>query len=231
MLAGKKFDSSSIFAFTAVAVASALPLGASSTDRPAIGLPLRPRGELVAQAADLDPRHVAQPHGRAVGVGAQHDRAELVGRRELALDQHHRGNLLGRIAGLGADAAGGDLRVLRADRLGDVVGGEVEADQLGRIDPDAQRALGRIERGAADAGNAADLAQDVAHHEVAEPDLVEAAVGRAQRDDLQHRARSFLDQDALLHHRARQPRLDALDAVLHLDRSASRCWCRERSWR
>ena len=100
-----------------------------------------------------------------------------------------------------------------------------------RIDPDAQRALGRVERGAADAGNAADLAQNVAHHEVAEPDLVEAAVGRAQRDDLQHRARGFLDQNALLHDGARQARLDALDAVLHLDRSRRWSRCRERNWR
>ena len=41
MLAGKNFDSSAIFAFTALAVASALPVGASSTERPAVGLPLR----------------------------------------------------------------------------------------------------------------------------------------------------------------------------------------------
>ena len=34
MLAGKNFDSASIFALTAVAVASALALGASSTEGP-----------------------------------------------------------------------------------------------------------------------------------------------------------------------------------------------------
>ena len=39
MLAGKKRDSSFILASTALAVASALPVGASSTDRPAVGLP------------------------------------------------------------------------------------------------------------------------------------------------------------------------------------------------
>ena len=41
----------------------------------------------------------------------------------------------------------------------------------------------------------------------------------AQCDDLEHRAGSFLDQDTLLDDRARQARLDALDPVLHLDRS------------
>ena len=118
--------------------------------------------------------------------------------------------------------AGRHLGVLRLDRLGHVVGGEVVADELVRIDPDAQRALGGEQRGAADAGNAADLAHDVAHHEVAERDLIQLSVGRVQRDDLQHRARGLLDQDALLDHRARQPRLDALDAVLHLDRGHAR---------
>ena len=77
------------------------------------------------------------------------------------------------------------MRVLRADSLGDVVGRQAKSDQPGRIDPDAKRALGRIEAGAADAWNAADLALNVAHQKVAEPDGVEIAVGRAQRDDLE----------------------------------------------
>ncbi len=39
MLGGKKLESSAIFAFTALAVASALPVGESSTERPAVCLP------------------------------------------------------------------------------------------------------------------------------------------------------------------------------------------------
>ena len=39
MLAGKNFDSSFILASTALAVASALPVGDISTERPAVGLP------------------------------------------------------------------------------------------------------------------------------------------------------------------------------------------------
>src|SRR5207244_99538 len=84
--------------------------------------------------------------------------------------------------------------------------------------PDPQGSLGGIERGAADTGNAPDFPEHAADHEIAEPDFVEAAVGRAQRDDLQYGAGGLLDQDALLDHCARQPRLDALDAVLDLDR-------------
>ncbi len=183
-------------------------------------LAVLPRGELIAEATDLDARDVAQPHGRAVGVGAQKDRTELVRAIELALHDDERGDLLAGVARLDADAAGGDLCVLRADRPGNVVRRQVEGGELARIEPDAKRTLGRIERGAADAGDAADLAQDVADHEVAEADLVQAAVGGSQRDDLKNGARRLFDQDALLDHRARQARLDALDAILHLDRGA-----------
>ncbi len=90
----------------------------------------------------------------------------------MALDQHQRRNLLIAGAGLRADAAGGNLGVLGGDRLGDVIGGEIEADKLRRIDPDAQRALGRIKRSATDARNAANFTEHVADHEVAETDLV-----------------------------------------------------------
>ena len=100
---------------------------------------------------------------------------------------------------------GSDLGVLCRDRLVDVVGGEAVADQFGGIDPDPQGTLGGIQRGAADAGDAPDFAEHAADHEIAETDFVEAVVGRTQRDDLQHRAGGFLDQDALLDHRAGKP--------------------------
>src|SRR6185312_9056525 len=105
--------------------------------------------------------------------------------------------------------------VLRADRLVDVVDSEPVADELGRIDPDTERALGGIKRGAADPRDASDLANHVANHEIAEADLVETAVGRGQRDDLQGVARRLFDQNALLHDRARQARLDPFNPVLH----------------
>ena len=182
------------------------------------GLAVLTGSELVAHAAELDAGDVAQPDGRAVGIGAQHNRAELLRSDELAFDQNQRRDLLVTVARLDADAARGDLGVLGVDGPRHVVGGQVEADQAIGIDPDAQRALGGIKRGAADAGHAPDFAQHVAHQEIAEPDLVETAVGRTQRNDLEHRAGGLLDQDALLHDGARQPRLDALDAVLHVDR-------------
>ena len=231
MLAGKNFDSSFILASTALGGGERVAGRRQQHGEAGGRLAVQPGLELVAQAADLDPRDIAQPHGRSVGVGAQGDRAEFLRRGELALDQHQRGDFLRVRARLGADAAGGDLGVLRRYRLVDVVGGQPVADQLRRIDPDAQAALGGIERGTADAGNAPDFAEHVADHEIAEADFIETVVGRAQRDDLQHRAGSFLDQNALLDHRARQPRLDALETVLHLDRGLARSRCPARSWR
>ena len=121
-----------------------------SSDRLAIAA----RGELITQAADFDPRHVAEPHGRAVRIGPQNDGTELLGRRELALDQHQCRDLLVRFARFDADAAGGDLCVLRADGFGDVVGSQPKSDQPRRVDPYAQRAFGGVQRGATDAGNA-----------------------------------------------------------------------------
>ena len=105
---------------------------------------------------------------------------------------------------------------MRLDRLRHIVRSQVVADQFVRIDPHSQRPLGREQGGAADTGKAADLPQHVADHEIAQPDLVEAAVGRAQRDNLQHRARRLLDEDALLDHGARQPRLHPFNTILNL---------------
>jgi hypothetical protein len=42
-------------------------------------LAVQARERRIGLAADLDARHVAQAHAGAVGVGAQHDVAELLG--------------------------------------------------------------------------------------------------------------------------------------------------------
>jgi hypothetical protein len=120
-----------------------LPDGAISTESPATSSPFW-RVELITEAGDFDARDIAQPHRRAVCVGAQHDCAEFFGGCELALDQHEGGDLLVAIRWLGADRAGCDLRVLGAYGVGDIVRGEVVADELVRIDPNSQRSFRRI---------------------------------------------------------------------------------------
>ena len=173
-------------------------------------------GEVVCFAADFNARDVAQPDRGAVRVGAQDDRTELLGRGELAANEDGRGDLLVDGVRLRADAAGRDLRILRADGSGDIVDRQTQADHLVRIHPDAHRALGGEERGAADARYAPDFADDVAAHIVAKADRIGIAVVGFQPDHHQEAGAGLLDAHALLGHRTRKARLDACDAVLHL---------------
>ena len=139
----------------------------------AAGLPLR---RVVVRVAWPPSSMRATSRSRTVepsGLARSTMCAELLGRLELALD-HDRGCMrwspaLGRSPSVPDD----DLRVLRRDRGVDVVRRQVEADQLGRVDPDAHRALGAEQLRLADAGQALDLGQHVARRVVAEGDRVE----------------------------------------------------------
>ena len=170
---GKKRDSSSILARIGLGrgqrVAARRQLHADADGR----LAVQARRGRIGLAAELDARDVAQPHGRAVGVGAQHDVAELLDGGELAVDHHRGGDRLARRVGQVADGAGGHLRVLRADGRVDVGRRQVEALQLGRVDPDAHRALGAEQLRLADAGHALDFGQHVARRVVAQRDRVD----------------------------------------------------------
>jgi hypothetical protein len=109
-------------------------------------------------------------------------------------------------------------RVLRFDRDLDIVRRQVQAEQLVGIEPHAHGALGREQPRPTDTGQAPDLGQDVARRHVAEADLVEAAVARRERDELEDSAARLGDHDAPLAHLLRQTLLNALDAVLKVDR-------------
>ena len=116
-----------------------------------------------------------------------------------------------------ADGARRHLRVLRADRGVDVGRRQVEADQLGRVDPDAHRALGAEQLRLADAGHALDLGQHVARGVVAQRDRVEGRVVGRQDGEQQEVGARLVDAHALLRHRRRQARRGARQAVLHVD--------------
>ena len=196
-------------------MASALPVGDSCTRDGRARLAVQAGGEVVVLAADLDARHIPQPHGRAIGIGAQHDRAEFLRRGQLTLDQHGGRDLLRDRIGLRADSAGGDLSILRLNGRHDVVGRQVEAHHLVRIDPDTHRALCREQLRAADAVDPADLTNDVAVEVIAEPYVVEGTVRRPQRNDQQERSACSIRVPAAS--RPRQPGLDAADAVWTFD--------------
>ena len=128
-----------------------------------------------------------------------------------------------------ADRARRDLRVLRADRGVDVVGRQVEADQLGRVDPDPHRALGAEQLRLADAGHALDLGQHVARRVVAERDRVVGRVVRRQDREQQEVRARLVDAHALLRHRRRQARRGARTAGSARRPAPGRGWCRARS--
>ena len=87
---------------------------------PTAGSPLMPAFDVLVLRAQLDPRHVAHAQHRAVGVGAQHDVAELLGRGQPALGLHVDLELLVVADRPRADAADRRLHVLRLDRGDDV---------------------------------------------------------------------------------------------------------------
>ncbi len=193
-------------------VARRRELHADGRDRLAVD----PRGSRVGLAAQLQARHVLDAHLRAVRLGHQHDVAELLGGRHLPLHHHRRRDGLVGGGRQVAQRAGRDQCVLVADGVVDVGRRQLVADQLGRVDPDAHRALGAEQHGLADAGHALDFVEHVARDVVAQGDRVHLAVLRDQRGEQQEVGAGLVDLHALLRHRRRQARFHALEAVLHV---------------
>ncbi|MNJ67950.1 hypothetical protein D3C77_641590 [compost metagenome] len=117
---------------------------------------------------------------------------------QLTLDHHVGGDFLGAGTGQVADAAGGDLGVLRGNGLVDVVGGEVEADQLLRVEPDPHGPLGTIQLRLADTFETADLVHDVTRQEVAQRYFIQGAILSGEGDHQQKTGGNFLNLQALL---------------------------------
>ena len=117
-----------------------------------------------------------------------------------------------------ADLAGGRLDVLAADRVGHVDGGHVARRQLLRVEPDADAVVALAhDADVGDAVHAQQLVLDVDEGEVAQVDVVVAAVGREEVDDHQDVGRLLADGDALVLDRRRQQRHGQGHAVLHHD--------------
>ena len=68
----------------------------------------------------LDASHVAQPHGRTIGIGAQYDIAKLLHIAELAVYHHSSGDTLASDVGQLTNGARRYLRVLGLNRTVDV---------------------------------------------------------------------------------------------------------------
>ncbi|MCY1437727.1 hypothetical protein D9M71_539010 [compost metagenome] len=116
-----------------------------------------------------------------------------------------------------ADAAGRDLGVLFGDGSVDVGRGEVEADQLLRVEPDSHGTLRPVQLCLADALGTTDFVHHMARQVIAQADVVEATVIGAEGHQHQEARRHLFHLQALLGHGLGQARLHHLEAVLHID--------------
>jgi len=171
-------------------------------------------GPRIAFGAQLDPGHVTNDHAGAIRISTEHDGGERLGRTQLAFHGERNGDPLAWHRREIADPAGGDLRVLFADRGGQITQGQAVGHQLRRVHPDAHRTFGTEQLHAANALDTPQFFDDVARHVVAQGHFVQAAIGGAQSDQHQEARIGGLHAQPVLAHRLRQPRFDRLDAIL-----------------
>ncbi|MNI37509.1 hypothetical protein D3C73_916020 [compost metagenome] len=166
--------------------------------------------------AEFDAGDVADTGHAALGVGLEHDLAELFRGRQAALDLNRQleGGGVGREGGL-ADRTAGGLDVLGLQGGDDLRRGQVACGRLGRVDPDPHGVVAAAED--LDAADAVDPQQAVADRRlghVAQVVAVDAGVVGRQRRQHQEAGRLLVDDDADLTDLRRKARLGQGDAVL-----------------
>ncbi len=166
--------------------------------------------------AQLHPRHVGHPGQAALVVALEHDVGELlrIDQAALGLDLHLAG---GRrlVEGRGAGVAGGDLDVVAAQGVDDVVHGQVARGGLVRVDPDpdgvvAGRAHGHVAHPLHAQQRLLDLQGDVVGHVL----LAQRAVRRVHVHRHQDVRRTLAHGYAGLLHLGRQLGGGGVDPVL-----------------
>ena len=170
-------------------------------------------GSSVAFRAQLDAGNVFQIDVAALAVAAQHDVAELFGRAELAFSGNGGGKALPFHCRQSAERAGGNLRVLRVDRGGNVGKGQVVAFEFLRINPYAHRPLGGKHAHRTHAFDALQLGDDVALGVVGH--IGDFLGLRVQRQHHQEVGARFGNLDAVLLHGGRQRAQHFGELVLH----------------
>ncbi len=161
--------------------------------------------------AELHPRHVAQPQRGAVAPRGQDDRPERRRVRQAPGRRHPRGPGAAPVRRR-VDRAGGELPVLRADRVRHVRRPQPELRQLVRVQPHPHRVVLLPEE--LRLSHARHPLQFVDHLPLrvgAEEQVVVAARRRAERDDAQQRARRL----GHLHPRALRLRRQGAGHGLH----------------
>ncbi|MNQ43732.1 hypothetical protein D3C85_574720 [compost metagenome] len=172
----------------------------------------------VVLGAQFDPRHVLEQQAGAGRIAAQNDVLELRRIGETALGGHRVGEVLFLLQRLLAEAAGGELRVLLADRADHVGRREVVLRQLVRAQPDAHGiVLGAELAGIADAGQALEFVDHVDQRVVADVHRVARAVRGEQRDHLEDVRGFLLHPHPLPAHLLGQLGQGGLDPVVDVD--------------
>jgi hypothetical protein len=183
------------------------------------GAAVEPRLAVEVGGAQFQPRDVAEAKDRAVGIGADDDPGEFLGRSKPALRLDVELQLLVVRDGPRADAADRGLHVLRLDRVDDVAGRQGEPGQPVGAHPGAHRVVLRPpQRRVADARRALDLVEQVDGHVVREEQRIVAVLRRIHRDDAEQCRRFLLHRDALPLHLLRQARQRDLYPVVDVDR-------------
>ena len=180
------------------------------------GLAVDARGRRIRFGAQLDPRHVADAHGRSVGPGAEHDVLELPDVGELPRYVDGCGNDLPRFAGRVAQRSCGNLQVLRADGIVHALGRKAVALELGRIDPDAHGPARPEQLRVANPGNALQFRQHIAIDVIRNVFTAQRRAGAAKGHQHQETGLGLFHLHADLLDRGGQARLGARQAVLHI---------------
>ena len=100
-------------------------------------LPVDAAFDVLVLGAELDPGDIADAQQRAVGVGAQHDVAELLGRRQSALGLDIHLELLIVTDRARADPANRRLDILRLDCIDHVGRRQLQIVEALSVEPDA----------------------------------------------------------------------------------------------
>ena len=167
---------------------------------PAVGCPGQVGEGAVGLRTQLDAGNVLDPHQLAAagGGGLDDDVLEL---RQLVEAAQHVDRVLERLVrGLRRrpGLAGSDLRVLRVQRLDDVVGDQREGLQLLRVQPDAHRVgAGAKHIDFGHTRDAGELVLEVDGAVIGQEQAVVDARGRDQVGEQQDVGRLLLDRDAL----------------------------------
>src|ERR1017187_1532346 len=179
------------------------------------GFAVQPPRQAVNLGAQLDARHVLEPHHRAVRILAYDDFPKLLLRDQPALGDGGIGAFLPRQRRRPANLPGRIDRVLAVDRSDHLAGGDVHFGQLIRFAPETNGVLTRPENiDVGDALHPRDLVNQIDVGVVGQERRVIRPLWRIERHQQHRRRRGLQDGDSVILHCRGQLRSRLLFAQL-----------------